>query len=206
MDQALELQAGGEPGLVIRGGGLDQVSFNVDGVSKRDARNNNAYTTVSFTAIEEFQLQTGGFNAEYGNLRSGLVNVVTKDPSKTKFHADAFVRYRSSPNYSFGDGPKGADAYYWRPFTDPEVALTGTDNGKWDRYTQRQYFAFAGGWNGLAEGALGDDDPSNDLTAAQYQELFAYHHRKETEVQDNEHTLDFTLSGPWHQIRDWVGC
>jgi hypothetical protein len=53
--EIVELQAGVEPGLVIRGGGLDQLGFLVDGVAMLDARNNDAFTSVSFTANRRLQ-------------------------------------------------------------------------------------------------------------------------------------------------------
>ncbi len=195
VSEAIDLQAGVEPGMTVRGGGLDQVNFVVDGVSMRDSRDNKAFTSVSYTAIEEFQLQTGGFNAEYGNIRSGLVNVVTKEPSRDAFHVDAFVRYRPDPNYHFDEGPRSPNAYWQRPYIDADVANVGTANGPWDQYTQRQYPPFDG-WNTVVENALADEDPSNDLTVAQYQQVFDYHHRKNVEVSIPEYTYDLTLTGP----------
>ncbi|GIV59504.1 MAG: hypothetical protein KatS3mg043_0593 [Rhodothermaceae bacterium] len=34
----------------------------------RDERNNAPYTSLSLAAVQEVQVQTGGFNAEYGNV------------------------------------------------------------------------------------------------------------------------------------------
>lgn len=70
--------AGVEPGMSIRGGGADEVSFNVDGMSMRMGRDGSPFMNISLTQIEEIHVQTGGFNAEYGNVRSGLINVQTK--------------------------------------------------------------------------------------------------------------------------------
>ncbi|MBK6681050.1 MAG: TonB-dependent receptor [Ignavibacteriales bacterium] len=66
------LQAGVQ-GLTVRGGGSDQTAFMINGITFRDERDNSSYTGISFTSVEEIQIQTGGFNAEYGNIRSGLV-------------------------------------------------------------------------------------------------------------------------------------
>lgn len=75
---AIGLLPGIEPGMSMRGGGADEVSFNVDGMSMRMGRDGTPFTNISLTQIEEIHVQTGGFNAEYGNVRSGLVNVRTK--------------------------------------------------------------------------------------------------------------------------------
>ena len=195
VSEIIDLQAGIEPGIVIRGGGLEQVAFVVDGIAWRDGRDNVAFTTVSYTAIDELQIQTGGFNAEYGNLRSGLINVVTKDPPRNRYTADVLVRYRSTRDLNIGPGPKDANAHWMRPYLDPDVASVGTANGPWDRYTQRQYPSFDG-WNLIAENLADDTDPTNDLTVEQLQEVFNYHHRKDTDINEHQYELDLTVGGP----------
>lgn len=70
-------------GVTIRGGTEKEVAYNIDGVSMSDSRTNRPYTNVNTELIQEVQLITGGFNAEYSNARSGMVNVVTKrSPSR----------------------------------------------------------------------------------------------------------------------------
>ncbi len=66
----LDLQAGVN-GLSIRGGGTRESLFRVDGFSYTDERSNIPYTSIPIGIIKEIQVQTGGFNAEYGNIRSG---------------------------------------------------------------------------------------------------------------------------------------
>ena len=76
--EVLDLQAGIEPGLQVRGGGTDEIAFIVDGMNLRTGLRNEPFTNISYTSVEAVQVQTGGFNAEYGNVRSGIVNVSTK--------------------------------------------------------------------------------------------------------------------------------
>ncbi len=195
--EVIDLQAGVEPGLVIRGGGLNQLGFQLDGVSLRDGRDNQPFTGVSFTSIDEFQVQTGGFNAEYGNVRSGLVNVVTKEGNRNRYTFDLVTRYKSSDHPTFdGRTAKDADAYWIRSYKDPAVANVGTANGTWDIYTQRQYPAFEG-WNTVASNFASDTDPTNDLSVAQLNQVFDYHHRKDVTVQDATYDIDGTLAGPF---------
>jgi outer membrane receptor protein involved in Fe transport len=59
--------------LSVRGSGSDEVSFNLNGFTLRSERSNSPFTGISITSIENVQVQTGGFSAEYGNLRSGLI-------------------------------------------------------------------------------------------------------------------------------------
>lgn len=188
VSEFINLQAGIEPGMRIRGAGTDALAFIVDGSSMRDARSNRPFSAISFTAIDEVQIQTGGFNAEFGNVRSGLINVVTKDPPRDSYTADVLLRYTPPQALNFGGTAKDSDAHYWRPYTDPEVKLVGTAApGVWDTYTQRQYAAFDG-WTHVAE--------EHVLNAEQLQEVFAYHHRKSVEVEVPEYDVDVTLGGP----------
>jgi outer membrane receptor protein involved in Fe transport len=51
----------------------------VDGIVLRDQRDNSPITSVPLSSMQEISVQTGGFSAEYNNVRSGVVNVVTKE-------------------------------------------------------------------------------------------------------------------------------
>jgi len=195
VQQIIDLQAGVEKGFVIRGGGRDQINFSVDGLSLRDGRDNQAFNSISYTAIDEVQVQTGGFNAEYGNVRAGQVTVVTKEGLRDKYTFDGIVRY-SQPDLRFGLGPKDPNAYFMRPFLDPAVSDKGTDSGAWDIYTRKQYYPFDGGWNKIAADQLKDTDPTNDLNVAQLKEVFNYHHRKDLTINDANYEIDATLGGP----------
>jgi hypothetical protein len=195
VSSVIGLQAGVQ-GLTIRGGASDQTAFVVNGITLRDERDNTPYTGISFTSIEELQIQTGGFNAEYGNIRSGLINVVTKEGKKDRYTFAMLGRYRPQGRKHFGDAANSPNSYWIRPYIDDAVAWTGTDNGSWDLYTQRQYQRFEGGWNRVSETLLGDDNPNNDLTPEAAQRLFLWQHRKQTDINDFDYDIDMNLSGP----------
>ncbi len=71
--------SGATSGLHLRGGRADEVAYMVDGMSIKDPITGQAGAIVSTAAIEEMAVVTGGFNAEYGQAMSGVVNVVTKE-------------------------------------------------------------------------------------------------------------------------------
>ncbi|MGE5682409.1 MAG: TonB-dependent receptor [Bacillota bacterium] len=73
----IDLSATGE--LVVRRGSLDQVAFLIDGVRARNPLDFQPYTNINVTSIQELEIITGGFNAEYGEAQSGIFNIVTKD-------------------------------------------------------------------------------------------------------------------------------
>lgn len=62
----------------IRGGRSDETIYVVDGVVQNELLYGTTRTRINPKAIEEFQVQNGGFNAEYGNVMSGLVMITTK--------------------------------------------------------------------------------------------------------------------------------
>ncbi len=72
--------AGGE--LHIRGGREREISYMIDGVSVNNAfsQSGGSNVTIENSFIEELQVITGTFNAEYGSAQSGIINVVTKRP------------------------------------------------------------------------------------------------------------------------------
>ena len=79
----IELQAGivRDPngGFHVRGGRSSEVSFWVDGVATTDSYDGSSGLEVENAGIQEVQVISGTFNAEYGQAMSGIVNVVTKD-------------------------------------------------------------------------------------------------------------------------------
>lgn len=84
LNDVLELQAGvvrdGDD-LHIRGGRAGEVAFWVDGVAATDFFSGESGISVENSAIQELQVVSGTFNAEYGQAMSGIVNIITKEGS-----------------------------------------------------------------------------------------------------------------------------
>src|SRR3984885_12247395 len=64
-------------------------SINVDGADAGDYISGGTRSTVSQDAVQEFQIVTNGFAAEYGRASGGVVNIVTKSGTNAT-HASAF--------------------------------------------------------------------------------------------------------------------
>lgn len=81
--QAVALQAGvnrGQDGsLHIRGGRSSEVQYYVDGVAVSNPFNFGMSVPVENTAVQEIEVISGSFNAEYGQANSGIINIVTKE-------------------------------------------------------------------------------------------------------------------------------
>jgi len=85
VQDVLRLQAGVvvSPGgeIHIRGGRANQIAYQIDGVPVTDVYDGSSTINVNQNAIQELQVISGAFNAEYGQAQSGVVNLVTKDGS-----------------------------------------------------------------------------------------------------------------------------
>ena len=69
--------------LYVRGGRGNEVAFLIDGMYVNDPVRGGLATRISNESIAELNFLSGTFNAEYGNALSGIVNVVTKEGTKT---------------------------------------------------------------------------------------------------------------------------
>jgi len=79
----LQLQAGvskdADGGFHIRGGRSSEIAYWVNGISITDPYDNSRGIDIDNSSIQELQVISGTFNAEYGNAMSGIVNTVTKE-------------------------------------------------------------------------------------------------------------------------------
>ena len=203
-EDMISMQAGISGNLVegdlrIREGDYHESGVLVDGYTATDAKSGKSTFPVNRQSIQEIQVLRGGFNAEYGEARSGCVNVVTKDPDdRLAFTID----YRYDPvsnrhqgrdrydpasmwQYRLYDGPNADDPSYIVRYE----GLT-PDTLRWE------------GWTSYAEKLLNDGDPSNDLTAEEARELWRWRHRPIEYAQNPGHNIDLVASGgfgflPW---------
>ena len=72
-------------GVHIRGGREDEVGYYIDNSPIQDPIDNVALMNLSTQSVNELVIFTGGFNAEYGNASSGIINVITSEGTD-EFH------------------------------------------------------------------------------------------------------------------------
>jgi outer membrane receptor protein involved in Fe transport len=197
------LQAG-VIGEEIRGGTDDEVIYNVNGVTMRDGRDNTPYSNISFTSVEQIKVQTGGFTADVGEARSGVIEVVTKEGNPDKYNFSFYSQLSPASNKHFGPSVNDPNSFWLRPFLDPAVAWTGTKNGAWDLYTQRQYPEFDG-WNEISRSTMQNNDPNDDLTPEAARRLFLWQHRKSFDIEKPDYDIDMSFGGPVPLISKELG-
>jgi len=95
INDVLQLQAGivvSGGNIHIRGGRSNQVAYQIDGVPVTDVYDGSTLVNVNQNAVQELQVISGAFNAEYGQAQSGVVNLVTKDGNNDfHFNVQAFT-------------------------------------------------------------------------------------------------------------------
>lgn len=102
--------AGGNPSVF--GANLGQNAYLIDGLNTTDPVTHTFGVNFGFDAIQEINVQTGGFEAEYGRAVGGILNIITKSGGNS-FSGTADVRYTSNKFTTQGsrkaDFPPGSD-------------------------------------------------------------------------------------------------
>lgn len=78
----------------VNGAGSANVNYQLDGTDHNDSYINMNLPFPNPDALQEFNLQSSNFTAEYGNAAGGVVNVVTRSGSND-FHGSAFYFLRN---------------------------------------------------------------------------------------------------------------
>jgi len=88
-DNAPNTGAAPTAGLNISGQRARSNLVNVDGADATDNGTNGVRSTVSQEAVQEFQIITNSYAAEYGRASGGVVNIITRSGSN-EFHGDVY--------------------------------------------------------------------------------------------------------------------
>jgi len=202
--EVIALQAGVEEGLAIRGGTANQNLLQLDGVTQRDPRNNSPISVIPLTGVKEVSVERGGFNAEYGQVQSGIINIVAKEASLTNYSGTIQIKYSPATPKNFGISVYDPNSMWNKPYLDGTVAWTGTRNGAWDYYTQRQYPYFEG-WNAVSQRLLSDNNPNNDLSPAAAQRVWEWERRRRPKTDQPDYSIDGSFGGPLPVISSSLG-
>jgi hypothetical protein len=84
----------GEQTAGVNGAGMAQVNYQLDGAGHNDTYLNENIPFPNPDSIQEFNLQSNNFTAEYGNAAGGIVNIVTKSGTNN-LHGSAFEFLRN---------------------------------------------------------------------------------------------------------------
>jgi hypothetical protein len=87
----------GADSISVAGQNVRNVNYTMDGSNNNDTfngGNGGAQARVPVEAVQEFQLLTGQFDAEYGSASGGIVNSVSKQGTN-RLHGSAFIFYQN---------------------------------------------------------------------------------------------------------------
>ncbi|MCI0515145.1 TonB-dependent receptor [candidate division KSB1 bacterium] len=136
--------------MSIRGGGAYEINYSINGIKSVTTNSGvPAYGTgaksetswkydINPLAIAQMEVITGGFNAEYGNAQSGVVNVVTKEGGP-QFSGAFQMEYRPPGQYHWGDYIYSKNQYEWQRW------------GSFDQWVSQPQFRDSSGNVNLAE-------------------------------------------------------
>ena len=179
--------------LTIRGGLVDEVGYFVDGLSGNDKRLGIPIIKVPQSAVKEIQVMTGGFNAEYGEARSGMINIVTKEGGpKYTFSVD----YRISPTARKHFGPDLFSSDNWWDvgrYLYLEPSPDRDDNGVPDFEGWNSYMARNKGEKTIIGpyGTIGKATSPEEMLA-----IWEFQHRPQSYANEPDHYIEGVFGGP----------
>jgi hypothetical protein len=116
ISQQTGIQSTGET-TWLRGGLPVETNYILDGTSLNSGIISDNYQRLNITAVQEITVMTGGYNAEYGQAMSGVVNVITREASTTRRGIHGSFRYKMRP----------AGQYHWGKNMYDKTLLRYTD-------------------------------------------------------------------------------
>ncbi|MCK9407975.1 MAG: TonB-dependent receptor, partial [Bacteroidetes bacterium] len=127
ISQVIGLQAGNVGGK-IRGGRSGETAYWIDGVPVTDAYNGSAVVDVNPSMVQELQVLSGAFNAEYGQAMSGIVNIVTREGAEK--YSGSITAYAGDFLSNHSDIFKGIQKFEPFNIRNIEASLSGPLAGK----------------------------------------------------------------------------
>ncbi|MGB2867461.1 MAG: TonB-dependent receptor [Bacteroidota bacterium] len=103
----------------IRGSYGGDASFRMDGIDLRDVASNTNFSSVNMSTVQEVEVLTGGWNAEYGQANGSIVNIVTRRATD-RIHATATYKERPAGKYHWGRNIFDENDVFHTVMTTPE--------------------------------------------------------------------------------------
>ena len=123
----------------VRGSGSYEVSFQINGVTQVTSNtsapgefgaskgNNSWKYDVNPLGVEQMEIITGGFSAEYGNAQAGVVKVAMKEGA-SKLTGEFRVEYRPPGQYHYGAYIYDHSNHEWQKWGSLDSWMANRDN------------------------------------------------------------------------------
>ena len=157
---------GADGAMHIRGGRSNEIAYMIDGIPVSNPFWGGLAVQVENSGIQELQVVSGTFNAEYGQAMSGVVNIITKE-GRNDLHGNLqfYLGDRISNNDHIFENIKDIDflsQYNFDISLDGPVPMT---NDKVTFFATARYFNEKGYIYGIREHMPGDGIYLDDATA-----------------------------------------
>ena len=173
--------------ISMRGGGAFDTQVQINGVEQLNTNTGvpgyNQYGEKSNTSwkydfnplgVEQLEIISGGFSAQYGNAQSGIIKVVTREGSE-RLTADVRIEWRPAGKYHFGPYLYGDQTVEWQKWGTFDRWQAWRDE-KYPDPTAREYISddslrtyYYDKW--IANHSPGADNQSNPLGVYDYRQL-----------------------------------
>ncbi|MGE5499230.1 MAG: carboxypeptidase regulatory-like domain-containing protein, partial [Syntrophothermus sp.] len=191
--KGIELISGAEGnGLSVRGGSIRETDIRLDGISLQDPRSGNSYLALNSTTILETQVLTGGFEAKYGGVQSGLLNVVTKEGQRERYTAS--IKFDAAPagqKRYFGTDPWSNDSWIYKVYSG-KYAMNGIQTHEDSMTVPRDFWNFKG-WKNIK---VADSKELYPLTDSQRLDVWKYQHPQYTYGTKPDYFIEGSITGP----------
>ena len=147
-----------QPGVVvkgqefhIRGGRSDEVSYLIDGISIRDATEGYSGLLLNNNSLAELNMLTGIFDAQYGEVMSGVIDASIKDGGNNQFNI--YTNNGAVFDLQSGRGYKNYQTDYGRSLWNGKLKLFGagdlTLTDDWDPHRELVFHQDRQDYSGL---------------------------------------------------------
>lgn len=110
----------------FRGGRSGEELYTLQGMGIVNPLNSTSAFVPIMSAVEEVEVITSGFDAQYGNAQSGVVNISMKEGKSDRWHSNFESRVRLPQRKHFGPSVFDPSAnYYLAKMLNPEVWKNG---------------------------------------------------------------------------------
>ncbi|WP_397547619.1 TonB-dependent receptor domain-containing protein [Rhodothermus marinus] len=114
----------------FRGGRTGEELYLLNGINIVNPLNNSRAFQPPTIALEEVEIITGGFPAEYGNAQSGVVNIALREGPGQEWSGNVVVRLRAPGRKHFGPSVFDSTANpYLQAFNSPEEWMGESGEG-----------------------------------------------------------------------------
>ncbi len=96
--------------IVVNGSTGLENSFVIDGVDTTGVEYGAQGKELNYEFIQEVEVKTGGYQAEFGRSTGGIINVITKSGGN-EFHGEGFVYYSNNSVQASNKHPEDSELY-----------------------------------------------------------------------------------------------